>query len=218
MDESLWDSVAENAESAVQAGGWKDPYTGEWISDELMESFSVNVYEKLRKYTDKNCAVMEIGSASGLSLKRLAPLCGKYFATDISSSMLSFLKETVKGKHDNVEMCHTPAHEIDVLEPNRFDVIIINSVAQSFPGHNYMRDVMKKCDRMLNDGGVIFLGNIYDAGKKSDFERSFLQYKMNNPGSNVKTHFDSELFFHKDFFTDWVSRPFLYLRIFSYEC
>ncbi|PLX70436.1 MAG: hypothetical protein C0602_06385 [Denitrovibrio sp.] len=205
MDEALWDAVAENADTDVQAGGWKDPYSGEWISDDIMDSFSVNVFEKLQKYTDKNSVIMEIGSASGLSLKRLAPLCSKYFATDISSSMLDFLKSNLVSRFANVETFHTPAHNIDTLKPNTFDVIIINSVAQSFPGHNYMRDVMKKCDSMLNDCGVIFLGNIYDASKKGEFEKSFIKYKMTHPESNVKAHFDAELFFHQDFFADWAA-------------
>jgi len=205
MDESLWNAVAENANTAVQAGGWKDPYTGEWISEEIMDSFSVNVFEKLKSFTSGDKNIMEIGTASGLSLKRLAPICGRYVATDISSSMLEFLKSTISDKFKNVETVHTPAHGIDTLNPDKFDVIIINSVAQSFPGLNYMRDVMKKCDDMLRDGGVIFLGNIYDAAKKADFEKSFAQYKLMHPEAPAKTHFDSELFFHKDFFTDWAT-------------
>ena len=81
---------------------------------------------------------------------------------------------------DNVELRAMPAHEIDKIENLQFDVIIINSVIQSFDGLNYLRLVLKKCISLLGDKGLVFLGDLQDIDQRTAFINSLNDFQDEN--------------------------------------
>ena len=52
------------------------------------------------------------------------------------------------------------AHDVATLVDERFDTIVINSVAQYFPDADYLVDVIRTALRCLTPGGSLFLGDL----------------------------------------------------------
>ena len=52
MDKELWDHVGDNAEDAIEAGGWLSSYTGLPISKIEMDEYSENAYLKFKTITE----------------------------------------------------------------------------------------------------------------------------------------------------------------------
>ncbi|WP_331620195.1 AMP-binding protein, partial [Vallitalea guaymasensis] len=140
MNTLLWQQVADEAVDDIEAGGWKNSYTGEDLSKEEMAEYSSNIFKKLKPHLHKDIKVLEIGCASGLSMYRIAPLVNMYYGTDLSNSIIEKNKEKVEEEQiTNIKLACLQAGEIDKLDGNNFDIVIINSVIQCFHGHNYLR-------------------------------------------------------------------------------
>ncbi|MCP4151937.1 MAG: AMP-binding protein, partial [bacterium] len=80
-------------------------------------------------------------------------------------------------------------------------LIIINSVIQCFPGHNYLRKVIRKAIRLLGETGRIFVGDVMDQQLKKDLEKELTAFKFANMdnGYSTKTDWSTEFFVHKGF-------------------
>ena len=145
MRKDLWDYIGDKAEDAITAGGWMSSYTGEALSPDEMKEYADNAFLKLEPILREDMKVLEIGCASGLTMFRVAPKVSSYHGTDLSSSILEFArKESEKKGQDNIRLTCLAAHEIDTLDEKDFDLIIINSVIQSFGDHNYLRDILNQ--------------------------------------------------------------------------
>ena len=106
---------------------------------------------------------LEIGCGGGQILKEIAPYCSFYAATDFAESSIRVLEKQLKENPiDNarIELFVTEATADLPFEKHSFDTIIINSVAQYFPGYEYLIKVIDKCLEMLREDGVIYLGDI----------------------------------------------------------
>jgi fengycin family lipopeptide synthetase D len=82
--------------------------------------------------------------------------------------------------------------------------VIINSVIQDFPGHNYLRHVIRKAVTLLKDHGYLFLGDIMDQELKGELIREMQTFKRKNQDKNykTKTDFSMDLFVSRAFFED----------------
>ncbi|WP_413980754.1 condensation domain-containing protein [Maribacter sp. 2307UL18-2] len=205
MDEGLWDYVADKANNEIARGGWESSYTGlEFHKDEMSEYVN-NAFMKLKPLLNKSTRVLEIGCASGLTMFRIAPHVGFYCGTDLSSKTIEINKALVKSKgYKNIKLVTKIAHEIDEIQEDSFDIIILNSVIQSFNGHNYFRQVIVKAISMLNNTGHIFCGDIMDNDSKHDLISDIKIFKNQNleRGYTSKTDFSEELFLSRSFFED----------------
>ncbi|MCP4146553.1 MAG: AMP-binding protein, partial [bacterium] len=205
MDEKLWEYIGESASDDITGGGWFTSYTGEAFSKKEMDEYGENILEKIRPVLHKKMRVLEIGCASGLSMYRIAPEVGYYYGTDLSKVIVEKNKERVKNEgHTNIQLTALPAHEIDKIEDKNFDLIIMNSVLQSFHGHNYLRDVVRKAVGILAPEGYFFIGDIMDRELKKNLEEEMLEFKRRNRGKNYKTKTDwsGELFISRRFLED----------------
>lgn len=205
MREDVWDHSARQAFDDISGGGWKSSFTGEWLSREVMDEYGDNIRRKLAPRLRPDSRVLEIGCASGISLFRLAPGVAYYHGTDLSGEILRWTAAEVERRGlTNVRLQHVPAHETDRVPERDFDCVILNSVVQCFSGHNYLRRVIRQAiDRMAPEG-VIFLGNIWDQEKQSEFERELEQFQRANPGRGyrIKTDRDEDLFLPRAFWED----------------
>ncbi|UCH94059.1 MAG: acyltransferase domain-containing protein, partial [Candidatus Aminicenantes bacterium] len=167
MNRELWEHVGENAADEIAGGGWVSSYTGEPMSKQEMDEYGDNVLKKLTPLLHEEMRVLEIGTASGITMYRIAPKVGLYYGTDLSSVIIDKNREKVKQEgHQNIKLACLAADEIDKIEEKDFDLIIINSVIQSFHGHNYLGQVMVKCIGLLGERGYLFIGDIMDQDKK----------------------------------------------------
>ncbi|WP_271730151.1 AMP-binding protein, partial [Aquimarina algiphila] len=204
MKEDLWDYVGEKAYDDISGGGWSSSYTGEDLSREEMDEYGDNVLEKLLPYLDKDKRVLEIGCSSGITMFKVSPLVGYYLGTDLSSKILEKTRARLSTSgYDNVDLLHLSADDIDSLEQGEgYDIIIMNSVVQSFSGYNYFREVLSKSINLLNDEGIIFIGDVQDQDKKRELVDSILDYRKSYPNSKVKIDWSNELFLSKAYFYD----------------
>lgn len=170
MSEELWDHVGRTAADAIGAGGWKSAATGAPLSAEIMREFAENAWRKLAPRLDARSRVLEIGCGSGLTLRRLAASVASYCAVDLSHDVLSVARRDAAALGlDHVHFAHLAAHDIDRLPHADFDIVILNSVIQSFPGPNYLRRVLRALLSKVKPHAAIFLGNVWDLDRKDAY-------------------------------------------------
>lgn len=205
MNLEVWEYIAQETFDEISGGGWKSSYTGDWLSREEMDEYGDNIRLKLAPYLTPNSRVLEIGCASGISMRRLAPLVQWYYGTDISQGIIDWTSaEMAKQGVANISLRCLAAHETDLIEERNFDVVIMNSVIECFNGHNYFRDVLRKAIDAMKDHGIVFLGNVWDQDLKQEFIRSLVEFKRQHAGEGYRTKTDrtEELFLSRAFLDD----------------
>jgi SAM-dependent methyltransferase/acyl carrier protein len=106
--------------------------------------------------------VLEIGCGTGLLLHRLAPAVECYVAIDFSPTVVKHVQDAAaaSGLRNVMVRCANAdalAQQHDI-EP--VDLVIINSVAQYFPGAEYLTRVLEQAVGMVRPGGVVFVGDV----------------------------------------------------------
>ncbi len=205
MDKDLWEHVNDQADDDIDAGGWVSSYTSEPFSPQEMKEYSDNIWNKLQPLLGPSTRVLEIGCASGLSMYRIAPHVALYYGTDLAEGAIRRNRRKVKDNgFRNIKLACVPAHDIDRLDENGFDLIILNSVIQCFHGHNYLRDIIRKAASLLKDKGYLFVGDVMDQDRKRDLIRDMVEFNRRENGKNrrAKTDWSSELFVSRSFFRD----------------
>ncbi|TDD79478.1 non-ribosomal peptide synthetase, partial [Actinomadura rubrisoli] len=155
--------------------GWDSSYDGAPIPLEDMREWRETTVERIRAIRPHPRRVLEIGVGAGLILTRLAPESEEYWGTDFSAPVIEKLKHDLGGSGGSspqewhalgpdsaVRLSCRPAHDMGGLPEGHFDTIVINSVAQYFPGAGYLQDVIAKATRLLVPGGALFLGDVRD--------------------------------------------------------
>src|SRR5205085_5194656 len=104
---------------------------------------------------------------------------------------------------DRIRLATGFADEIDTMfEPESFDLIVMASTAQFFPGPNYFEAVLEKSLKLLAPGGTILLCDIMNARRKQEFEESLQEFERLNPQARTRTQLDGELYFDEAYFFD----------------
>jgi amino acid adenylation domain-containing protein/non-ribosomal peptide synthase protein (TIGR01720 family) len=205
MKEELWDYVGISYRDSISGGGWFSSFSGDAFSKEEMAEYAANVLAKVRPYIKPNSRVLEIGCATGISMFPIAAEVKEYHGTDLSGEILANTRKEVEARNiSNIKLSHAAAHDIGKLEDGGFDIVILNSVIQAFNGHNYLRDVIKKCIGLMKPEGIIFFGDIQDLELKDTLVNDLLAYKREHPETSYKTKTDwsNELFLSRLFFHD----------------
>lgn len=206
----LWDYLAMNADSAIEAGGWYNSFDGTSYSEKEMSQYVENTYRKLEPYLGKEKTAVEIGCASGLTMFRVAPYVKKYIGTDMAKVNLQKNKERVNKENiQNIELRQCSADKISDAVYDKVDIAILNSVCQYFPNMEYLEKVLQETVSLLNAGGVLYLGDLLDLDLLKDFENELTEYQKNHPGKKVKTDRSDELWISRLYFdkvkdNDWV--------------
>ncbi|WP_432063862.1 amino acid adenylation domain-containing protein [Streptomyces sp. C10-9-1] len=162
-----WHQIHEQGYSEQQDLGVEQDFTG-WNSSydneplplaHMTEWQEATVGRILDLRPDR---VLEVGVGSGLILRPVAPHCSAYTGVDFSRALISTLGRAIEGSElgDRVDLHTMAAHEIGALAPASFDTVVINSVAQYFPGVGYLTDTVRQAMELLAPGGRILLGDI----------------------------------------------------------
>ncbi|MEU0544990.1 non-ribosomal peptide synthase/polyketide synthase, partial [Nocardia sp. NPDC005978] len=152
-------------------GGWNSSYTGEPIPVPQMREWRDAVVDRVLELRPEH--VLEIGVGSGLLMSRLAERCAEYWCTDFSAATIANLRsrlhESAVDWAERVLLRVQAADDTTDLPAGRFDVVVINSVAQYFPNAAYLIDVIAKVMGLLAPGGALFLGDIRNLSLLREF-------------------------------------------------
>lgn len=209
MSEELWDHLAAEGAGDAGAGGWKSAFTGAPISEAALAAFGANAGSKMAALLTPSSRVLEIGCASGFTMRHVAPHCGDYVASDISRHNAERTERTARrAGMTHVTGRHLCAHDIDLLPAGSFDLIILNSVVESFPGFGYLTDVLDKAVALLAPGGSLFLGSIWDLDRRDTYVADLARFAREHAGEGHTTRLNlsEDFFVPSAFFRDWAAR------------
>jgi amino acid adenylation domain-containing protein len=151
------DDAAGNGDHSV----WIDSRSGEPYTPAKMQEWIDTTVARIAEMGARR--LLEIGCGSGQLLLRLADRVDCYIGSDVSAQALHALhRKTAHLRH--VELRHLPADRTDELRPERFDLVVINSVAQYFPSAAYLVDVLRQAQALLAAHGSIFVGDVRHRG------------------------------------------------------
>ena len=139
--------------------GWNSSYTGEPIPLEEMQEWVSDRVGQILALKPKR--VLEIGCGTGLLLFQIAPHCQKYLGCDFSTVSLESIQNQLDSVNlPQVELLHRMASDFEGIDNTSFDVVILNSVVQYFPGVDYLMQVLSEAIQRVAQGGVLFLGDV----------------------------------------------------------
>lgn len=200
----LWDQVAEEAVDRVTAGGFISSYNGQPFSEAEVDEYHDRVVELATPYLSDQSNVLEIGCGSGLIAFSIAPVVKRFVGLDPSKRMLEMNRaRSSELQLTNTEWVEGYALQLEGMEANSYDLILMASTAQFFPGYCYFEQVVREAMRCLKPNGVLIIADVMDLRKKDIFRNSLIEYrKQHEIGNHVRGLSDQELYCDEDFFDD----------------
>ncbi len=152
-DRELWD------DPRFRTAGWIDSHTGRLLPTEQMREWRDATVAQVRALNPSR--VLEIGCGTGLLLFPLLPHVDHYTALDVSPVALDTIRaELTADEARKVTLRQARADEISRQSGDRFDLVLINSVAQYFPDADYLAAVLRDAVALVVDGGHVFVGDL----------------------------------------------------------
>ena len=175
---TIWDATYQETEAAAGVDatfntvGWTSSYTGAPMPDEDMRAWVDETTSRIARLEPRRA--LEIGCGTGLLLFRLAPRCERYVGVDFSSSALRQIdgKLDAAGLRGVVTLRELAADAVAGVGEERFDTVILNSVAQYFPDVDYFVSVVGKAFGLLAPGGKMFVGDVRSLPLLSAFQHA----------------------------------------------
>ncbi|HKH47032.1 MAG TPA: amino acid adenylation domain-containing protein [Thermoanaerobaculia bacterium] len=165
---SLFDFVAERAtdrNDRVMAGGFISRATGLPFSEAEVDEYRDRVLSLASPWLRPGARVLEVGSGSGLLLWEMARQVERCVGLDPSERTQERNREHARAEGiSNVELPVGFAHEIGGLfAPGSFDLVLLASTVQFFPGPRYLEKVVADALRLLAPGGALLIADVVDA-------------------------------------------------------
>jgi amino acid adenylation domain-containing protein/non-ribosomal peptide synthase protein (TIGR01720 family) len=165
---SNWQSVYEDlyaepteAQDGDDFVGWRSSVSGGPIPTDQMREWRDATIARITALQPRR--ILEIGAGTGLLLCRLAPHTERYLATDFSPAAFDRLRTEMRRSgidSSTVELRVCRADDFSAMEPGSFDLVILNSVVQYFPGVNFLQSVIDSAIHVLAPGGAVFIGDV----------------------------------------------------------
>jgi len=201
-----WDYIAESAQDDITAADFISSYTGQPFSREEVNEYKDHVIKLALPYINANSRILEIGCGSGLIMFSLAPYASYYVGLDPSEVTQKRNKFYIDENHfNNIKLISGFAHDISLIKEEKFDLIILASTIQFYPGYQYVTNVIEESLKLLKTNGVILIADIMDIRQKDDFHSSLEKFRReNNNNKNLRTKIflERELYFDENFFND----------------
>ncbi len=149
----------EEVQPRFDTSGWLSSFTGTPLSQAEMKEWLHQTAERV--LASAPSSILEVGCGTGMVLFTCLQHVNRYVGLDLSEHAISTIEnELTVSERTKVALHRSAAHQLDVLGDERFDLVVINSVAQYFPDTNYLGRVLNEVKQRLNPGGKIFLGDI----------------------------------------------------------
>ncbi|MFI6339595.1 amino acid adenylation domain-containing protein [Streptomyces sp. NPDC050535] len=159
------DSYAEPGDEVLGEDfqGWNSSYTGELIPLEEMREWRHAAVEQVLRFGPRR--VLELGVGAGLLLAKIVGEVEEYWGTDISATVVDRVRAQAEqaGYGDRVRLSAQPADDVSGLPRGRFDIVVLNSVAQYFPNVEYLDQVLRQAMELLAPGGRVIVGDVRNA-------------------------------------------------------
>ncbi|HYO14676.1 MAG TPA: amino acid adenylation domain-containing protein [Thermoanaerobaculia bacterium] len=199
----LWDFVAERAVDRVTAGGFVSAFTGEPMSEAEVDEYRDRVLSLSGPWLRPEDRVLEIGNGSGLLLWEVAFRVAHVTGIDPSPLTQERNRErAVREGIANVELRTGFAHEIDEIlgAGERFDLVLLASTVQFFPGPYYLERVVRQALARLAPGGALVIADVLDARRREELRRAIGEHRGTEGGASSGP--GRELYLDEEFFKD----------------
>ena len=147
---------------AHQMAGWNSSYDGLPLPRPEMQNWLDGTLRRLKRLP--RARVLELGCGTGMIATRLArdPEVAELLATDVSSQALAVAARVLSGSEDasKVRFVRQPAHDFSGIGARAFDLVVLNSAAQYFPGAAYLESVLSQAIEATAAGGSVFVGDV----------------------------------------------------------
>lgn len=149
---AVWDGEVHNEESArVAVAGYADD--AEWQRSGA--DTASHVRERLQ--LGASDVVLEIGCGAARVGAHLAPHVRTWIGCDVSSQMLKFAREALRG-HDNVQLHRLNGHDLFGIESSSVDAVYCTAVFMHLDEWDRYRYVTEAA-RVLRPGGRLYIDN-----------------------------------------------------------
>ncbi|MBL1086700.1 amino acid adenylation domain-containing protein [Streptomyces actinomycinicus] len=156
----LWDTVAEDEDQARASGFNQNPADG--ITAAGIGTYVSHVRDLVLSAAERP-RVVEVGCGAGLIACALRGGVAGYTGVDVSSVAL---ERAAREYGEGGRFVQAPADGLGgVLEPAGTDVVVLASVAQFFPGFEYLRSVLRDALGALAPGGAVVLADLSEPGE-----------------------------------------------------
>nr|WP_200425219.1 amino acid adenylation domain-containing protein [Streptomyces sp. NE5-10] len=150
--------------------GWTSGYDGRPLPLEQLREWRDETVRSIRALRPRR--VLELGVGSGLLLAHLAPGAEEYWGLDHAPRVIERLRRQVEGRPDlagRVVLRGRAADDHEGVPRGYFDVVVLNSVLQYFPGGRYLARVLGLAAAALAPGGAVFVGDVRHLGLAETF-------------------------------------------------
>ena len=177
--QEIWDETYRPAAAdRVDGSGFVSSFTGEPLPAGDVDDWIDNAVAQVVAHPHRR--VLEIGCGNGALVRRIAPECETYVASDISATAVRLLSAELArrdGALASVSLQQRAAHEFGDLPTEFFDVTVLHSVVQYFPSVDYLQRVVAGAIASTADGGVVLIGDVPCLGLLEEFRRAVEHFR-----------------------------------------
>ena len=201
-----WEQVAEPGSDM----GWKSDFDAAPCPQGELAKMAAAVVKKCGLTGDTAYSlgrrVLDVGSGSGAVARALVNSASEYAAIDLARNELSRL--SCLSAPIRVSVRRMEAADIRFLDGQAFDAVVLNGVAENFPGYNYLRKVLSHAVELLTPQGTLFVGAVRDLDRQDDLRAALQAYALASGNQNGLLRHDSsdELFVPRRFFAEWAAQ------------
>lgn len=162
----LWDTVAEDEDLARASGFNQNP--GDGISAAQIDTYVSHVRHLVLSAapTVERPRVVEVGCGAGLIAGALRDRVAGYTGVDVSAVAL---ERAGREAGEGARFVRAAAADLGrVVAPASADVVLLASVAQFFPGFEYLRSVLRDAVGALAPGGAVVLADLADLAEPGE--------------------------------------------------
>ncbi|UKZ48294.1 NRPS [Trichoderma virens] len=159
--------------------GWSSMYSGHDIDIEEMNEWLDDTINSITNGSE-SLNVLELGSGSGMILFNLSSFLESYIGLDPSERVINWVAKsstTIPGLSEKIRLQKGTAADISQLGSISPNVVIVNSVVQYFPNHEYLLRIIGDI-LQLESVTTVFIGDV----------RSYAMYKEFQVGKALFLH------------------------------
>ncbi|GGB36005.1 hypothetical protein GCM10011505_16840 [Tistrella bauzanensis] len=186
--------IADPADDDALFAGWNSSYTGRAIPAAEMRRWRDQTVAAIRRLFPAAHPphLVEIGCGAGLLLDPLAEHVASCLGTDFSAATLAGLEARLAVRAASgttaapIRLLRQEAADPLPLDGVTADLVVMNSVAQYFPGPDHLLQVLTRIGEALAGRGAAFIGDIRDHGLAAAFHASVLAHSQPGPADAAR--------------------------------